>query len=49
MGTSMTYLRTTFHMPNRNGSGHAVAWLKHYATSRKAAGSIPDEVTGIFN
>jgi hypothetical protein len=25
--------------------GHAVAlWLRHYATSRKAAGSIPDEV-----
>jgi hypothetical protein len=25
--------------------GHAVAyWLRHYATNRKVAGSIPDEV-----
>jgi hypothetical protein len=26
--------------------GHA---LRHYATSRRVAGSIPDEVTGFFN
>jgi hypothetical protein len=25
------------------------SWLKHYATSQKVAGSIPDEVTGFFN
>jgi hypothetical protein len=24
-------------------------WLRHYATSRKVAGSIPNEVTGYFN
>jgi hypothetical protein len=24
-------------------------WLRHYATSRKVAGSIPEEVTGFFN
>jgi hypothetical protein len=24
-------------------------WLRHYATSRKVAGSIPDEVTEFFN
>jgi hypothetical protein len=24
------------------------SWLRHYATSRKVAGSIPDEVTGFF-
>jgi hypothetical protein len=24
-------------------------WLRHYATSRKVAGSIPDEVIEIFN
>ena len=24
------------------------SWLRHCATSRKVAGSIPDEVTGIF-
>jgi hypothetical protein len=30
--------------------GHAVAqWLRHCATSRKVAGSIPDGVTGIFH
>jgi hypothetical protein len=30
--------------------GHAVehSWLRHYAISRKVAGSIPDSVTGIF-
>jgi len=29
--------------------GHAVAlWLRHYATNRQVAGSIPDGVTGIF-
>jgi hypothetical protein len=26
-----------------------LSWLKLYATSRKVAGSIPDEVTGFFN
>jgi hypothetical protein len=25
------------------------SWLRHYATSRKVAGSIPDEVIGYFN
>jgi hypothetical protein len=25
------------------------SWLRHYATSRKVEGSIPDEVTGFFN
>jgi len=25
------------------------SWLRHYATSRKVAGSIPDGVTGIFH
>jgi hypothetical protein len=24
------------------------SWLRHYATSRKVAGSIPDGVTGIL-
>ena len=29
--------------------GRAVAeWLRHYATNRQVAGSIPDGVTGIF-
>jgi hypothetical protein len=25
------------------------SWLKHYVTSQNVAGSIPDEVIGIFN
>jgi hypothetical protein len=25
------------------------SWLRHYATSRKVAGSIPDEVIGFFD
>jgi hypothetical protein len=25
------------------------SWLRHYATSQKVAGSIPDQVIGIFN
>jgi hypothetical protein len=25
------------------------SWLRHYATSRKVAVSIPDEVTGFFS
>jgi hypothetical protein len=25
------------------------SWLRHYATSRKVAGSIPDELIGFFN
>jgi hypothetical protein len=29
--------------------GHAVTWMKQYATSRKVVGSIPDEVIGFFN
>jgi hypothetical protein len=29
--------------------GHAVVWLRHYATRRKVDGSIPDEVIGFLN
>jgi hypothetical protein len=29
--------------------GHAVAWLRHYTTSLKFMGSIPDEVIEFFN
>jgi hypothetical protein len=31
------------------GTRGSVVWLRHCATSRKVAGSIPDEVTGLFN
>jgi hypothetical protein len=30
------------------GDTRWLSWLRHYATSRKVAGSIPDEVTGFF-
>jgi hypothetical protein len=31
------------------GGGHAVAlWLRHYAASRKVAGSSPDEMVFFF-
>jgi branched-subunit amino acid transport protein len=32
-----------------NESTRYPSWLRHYATSRKVAGSIPDEVTEFFN
>ena len=34
-----------------NDMGYAVAriWLRYCATSRKVAGSIPDDVIGIFH
>jgi hypothetical protein len=31
------------------GTWELSSWLRHYATSRKVAGSIPDEVIGFFN
>ena len=35
--------------PYSSGGTRWRSWLKHCATSRKAAGSIPDGVTGIFH
>jgi hypothetical protein len=29
--------------------GKYTHWLRHYATRRKVAGSIPDEVVGFLN
>jgi hypothetical protein len=38
-----------FYMGILSLEGHAVAqWLRHCATKRNVAGSIPDGVTGIF-
>jgi hypothetical protein len=31
------------------GGTRSRSWLRHSATSRKVAGSIPDGVTGIFH
>jgi hypothetical protein len=31
-----------------NGGKRYSSWLRHYATSRKVTGSIPDEVIGLF-
>jgi hypothetical protein len=35
--------------PQSGGGMRYRSWLRHYATSRKVAGSIPDEATGFFN
>jgi hypothetical protein len=41
------HLQKTFYMYS---IGHTrQVWLRHYATSRKVAGSIPDEVIRFFN
>jgi hypothetical protein len=38
-----------FKIPYSQTVGHPAAWLfRHYATSQKVAGSIPDEVTGFL-
>jgi hypothetical protein len=39
-----TYILCYLH----RGARGSVSWLRHYATSRKVAGWIPDEVTGFF-
>jgi len=49
----MKIVSATFFSTNQKGGrGGAMAqlvdWLRHCATSRKIAGSIPDVVTGIF-
>jgi hypothetical protein len=39
----------TYHATrDRVGTGYH-SWLWHYTKRRKVAGSIPDEITGIFN
>jgi hypothetical protein len=35
--------------PNLERGTRLRGWFRHYATSRKVAGSIPDEVIGFFN
>jgi hypothetical protein len=36
-------------LPPTNGHKRWRSWLRHYATSRKVAGLIPDEVIGFFS
>jgi hypothetical protein len=44
---SEIHVNKLYHLNNRV---HAVAqWLRHCATNRKVAGSIPDAVIGIFH
>jgi hypothetical protein len=33
----------------KNGKFNNIDWLRHYATSQKVAGSIPDEAIGFFS
>jgi len=37
------------YVPASKGGTWWRSWLRHCATSRKVAGSIPDGVTGIFH
>jgi hypothetical protein len=53
LNRTITLTKWPFNMKNIyvsywNHGGHVVARLRHYATSQKVAGSIPD-VTGLFN
>jgi hypothetical protein len=49
MNVDFCILKLSFTALAFKGLGRAVAyWLKHYATNRQVAGSIPDGVTGIF-
>jgi hypothetical protein len=44
------YLRARFRILICNNRGTRWdSWLRHYATSRKVEGLIPDEITGFFN
>jgi hypothetical protein len=44
-------LKTVPKTQNCGNSGFQIgrSWIRHYATSRKVTGSIPDEVIGFFN
>jgi hypothetical protein len=47
---ALVFLTTKFRKLFLVFRGHAVTqWLRHCATNRKIAGSIPDGVTGIFH
>jgi len=44
-----TFLMLIISLGTSQLAGRAVAeWLRHYATNRQVAGSIPDGVIGIF-
>jgi hypothetical protein len=47
LATDCCYKRLEVHFVKNGGTQRS--WLRHYATSRKVAGSIPDEVIGFFN
>jgi hypothetical protein len=49
-GTVRHIMIAFFNVCSTVPCGHAVAqWLRHYATSRKVAGSRPDEVNESFS
>jgi len=43
------FLHNCTYITNYTASMQWRSWLRHCATSRKVAGSIPDGVTGIFH
>ena len=50
--TSLTYVPSSAFInldPNGRRVTRCCSWLRHYAISRRVAGSIPDDVTGIFH
>jgi hypothetical protein len=49
MRDDSAYFRTEYRLNEKQYWGTRwFSWLRHYATSRKVAGSIPDGVTDIF-
>jgi len=49
-GCEITNVFYYFHPRCRmSGGTQWRSWMRHYATSRKVAGSIPDGVIGIFH
>jgi hypothetical protein len=45
----MSYFWGYFALPSLAGCTRYRSWLRHYATSRKVAGSSSDEVIGLFS
>jgi hypothetical protein len=43
------WLKSDINNGKRTTNTQKRTWFRHYATNRKVAGSIPDELTGIFN
>jgi hypothetical protein len=47
--TYIVLFHSCYYMSANRGARSSVVWLRHYAASRKVAGSIPDEEIGFHN